>query len=251
MNLAKRDRGRTKCWIPTKSSGSAAKRWRTKRGRTGWPESCGGPAGGVPAIGAGRRTWPGSRERSPAVSSSSSSRRTPAREGVGGRGRPLNVGGWKGLRRRNEALRQTRLAHLVNFLDDKNAGPTSASLGGFGADVLQPYCNPPSSGHSRTHQSPASSAPEPRPPTCGSEGRGFEPRRSPFIFRIDKPKTRKGNEPRCKCRGSLTPLAEAVGKTPTQVVLRWHVQRGDIVFPKSVTPSRMRENFDLFDFELG
>ena len=45
-------------------------------------------------------------------------------------------------------------------------------------------------------------------------------------------------------------VAEAVGRTPAQAVLRWHVQRGDIVFPKSTTPSRMRENFALFDFEL-
>ena len=34
------------------------------------------------------------------------------------------------------------------------------------------------------------------------------------------------------------------------MTLRWHVQRGDIVFPKSVNPDRMRENFALFDFEL-
>jgi 2,5-diketo-D-gluconate reductase A len=46
-------------------------------------------------------------------------------------------------------------------------------------------------------------------------------------------------------------VARQVGKTPAQVVLRWHIDRGDIVFPKSVTPDRIRENIDIFDFELS
>src|SRR6201988_3442975 len=45
-------------------------------------------------------------------------------------------------------------------------------------------------------------------------------------------------------------IADGRDKSPAQVVLRWHIQRGDIVFPKSVSPDRMRANFDLFDFEL-
>jgi 2,5-diketo-D-gluconate reductase A len=46
-------------------------------------------------------------------------------------------------------------------------------------------------------------------------------------------------------------VAEARDKSPAQVVLRWHIQRGDIVFPKSVTPERVKSNFELFDFELN
>jgi len=48
----------------------------------------------------------------------------------------------------------------------------------------------------------------------------------------------------------ITDIAKAHDKTPGQVVLRWHVQLGNVVFPKSVTPERIEENFDLFDFHL-
>ncbi|MEV8420346.1 aldo/keto reductase [Streptomyces niveus] len=46
-------------------------------------------------------------------------------------------------------------------------------------------------------------------------------------------------------------IAAAHGRTPAQVTLRWAIQRGDIVFPKSVTRARVEENFALFDFELS
>ncbi len=50
---------------------------------------------------------------------------------------------------------------------------------------------------------------------------------------------------------SITGLSEKYGKTAAQVVLRWHLQQGNIVFPKSTTPSRIKENIDVFDFELS
>ena len=46
-------------------------------------------------------------------------------------------------------------------------------------------------------------------------------------------------------------VAERTGKSPAQVTLRWHIQRDDIVFPKSVTRSRIEDNFAIFDFELS
>ncbi|WBB70712.1 aldo/keto reductase [Micromonospora sp. WMMD812] len=49
---------------------------------------------------------------------------------------------------------------------------------------------------------------------------------------------------------TVVDIADQIGRTPAQVVLRWHVQRGDVIFPKSTTPARIEENFQLFDFEL-
>lgn len=49
----------------------------------------------------------------------------------------------------------------------------------------------------------------------------------------------------------ITNLAEQYNKTPAQIILRWHVQSGFVVIPKSVNAGRIRENFALFDFELS
>jgi 2,5-diketo-D-gluconate reductase A len=48
----------------------------------------------------------------------------------------------------------------------------------------------------------------------------------------------------------ITGIAGELGRSPAQVVLRWHIQHGSIVFPKSTTPARIQENLELFDFEL-
>ncbi|MFI7048503.1 aldo/keto reductase [Streptosporangium sandarakinum] len=49
---------------------------------------------------------------------------------------------------------------------------------------------------------------------------------------------------------AITAIAERTGKSPAQVVLRWHLRLGNIVIPKSVTPTRIRQNLDVFDFQL-
>jgi 2,5-diketo-D-gluconate reductase A len=46
-------------------------------------------------------------------------------------------------------------------------------------------------------------------------------------------------------------IAEAHSKTPAQAIIRWHLQLGNVVIPKSVTPKRIEENFDIFDFQLS
>ena len=50
---------------------------------------------------------------------------------------------------------------------------------------------------------------------------------------------------------AIVGIAQAHGKSPAQTIIRWHLQIGAVVIPKSVTPSRIAENFDVLDFELS
>lgn len=49
---------------------------------------------------------------------------------------------------------------------------------------------------------------------------------------------------------AIVAIAQKHGRTPAQIVLRWHLQLGNVVIPKSVTPSRIKENIEVFDFSL-
>ena len=68
---------------------------------------------------------------------------------------------------------------------------------------------------------------------------------------LGKPGARKEGEPVAIQDPTITAIAARYAKTPAQCILRWEIQRGIYVIPKSTTPSRIRENLAVMDFELS
>ncbi|MDO4909756.1 MAG: aldo/keto reductase [Corynebacterium sp.] len=58
-------------------------------------------------------------------------------------------------------------------------------------------------------------------------------------------------DPKLLSEPAIVAAAEAHGKTPAQALLRWHIQEGNVVFPRTTNPAHMAENIDIFDFELS
>ena len=58
-------------------------------------------------------------------------------------------------------------------------------------------------------------------------------------------------DPQLLAEPVLVDLAQKYGKTPAQIILRWHIEEGNSVFPKTTNPQHLRENFDIFDFSLN
>lgn len=67
---------------------------------------------------------------------------------------------------------------------------------------------------------------------------------------LGTPGNAKATEPQLLQDKTVAAIAEQHGKTPAQVVLRWAVERGTVVIPKSTRPERLRENIEIFDFAL-